>query len=44
VNVILDEENLPDGNNPGRVFPWEQLRAELARLRAGFAAGHMHLQ
>jgi phosphopantothenoylcysteine synthetase/decarboxylase len=43
VNVILDEANLPDGNNPGRVFPWEQLRAELARLRAGFTAGHMPL-
>jgi phosphopantothenoylcysteine synthetase/decarboxylase len=44
VNVILDEAHLPDGNNPGRVFPWEQLRAELARLRTGFAAGHTPLQ
>jgi phosphopantothenoylcysteine synthetase/decarboxylase len=44
VNVILDEENLPDGNNPGRVFPWEQLRTELAHLRADFAAGHSGLR
>lgn len=44
VNVILDEDNLPDGNSPGRVFPWDQLRAELARLRAGVAAGHMRLR
>lgn len=35
VTVILDEENLPDDNDPGPVsFPWEQLRAELARIRA----------
>lgn len=36
VTVILDEDNLPDDNAPGPVsFPWDQLRAELARLRAG---------
>ena len=44
VNVILDEEKLPDGNSPGRVFPWDQLRAELAQLRARFTAGHMPLR
>jgi len=40
ITVILDAENLPDDNDPGQVsFPWGQLRAELARIRAGFAAG-----
>jgi phosphopantothenoylcysteine synthetase/decarboxylase len=35
ITVILDAENLPDDSDPGRVsFPWEQLRAELARIRA----------
>jgi hypothetical protein len=35
ITVILDERNLPDDNDPGRAsFPWERLRAELARIRA----------
>ena len=42
ITVILDEDNLPDDNDPGRVsFPWGQLRAELARIRASLAAGDM---
>ncbi len=40
VTVILDAENLPDQTNRGQVsFPWQQLRAELAQVRAGLAAG-----
>jgi phosphopantothenoylcysteine synthetase/decarboxylase len=40
ITVILDAEHLPDDDNPGRArFPWEQLRAELARIRAGLANG-----
>ena len=40
ITVILDVEHLPDDDNPGRArFPWEQLRAELARMRAGLANG-----
>lgn len=39
ITVILDEDNLPDDNAPGRVsFPWEQLRTELARIRAGLTS------
>lgn len=42
VNVILDEDNLPDGNDAGRaVFPWAQLRAELARIWVGLVGHHM---
>ena len=38
ITVILDLENLPDDENPGQArFPWEQLRTELARIRAGLA-------
>jgi len=36
VTVIFDQENLPDDNAPGQAsFPWDPLRAELARVRAG---------
>ena len=36
ITVILDPENLPADDRPGQAkFPWEQLRAELARIRAG---------
>ena len=39
ITVVLDERNLPDDNDPGRAsFPWERLRAELARIRSGLAA------
>jgi phosphopantothenoylcysteine synthetase/decarboxylase len=35
ISVILDVENVPDDDNPRPVrFPWEELRAELARMRA----------
>jgi phosphopantothenoylcysteine synthetase/decarboxylase len=40
VNVILDGDNLPEGNDAGRAaFPWAQLRAELARIWIGLV-GH----
>jgi phosphopantothenoylcysteine synthetase/decarboxylase len=41
VRVILDLEELPDDDNPGHAeFPWDELRAELARMRtAVMAAG-----
>jgi phosphopantothenoylcysteine synthetase/decarboxylase len=40
ITVILDPEQLPDDDKPGQAsFPWEQLRAELARMRAALAAG-----
>ena len=40
ITVILDQENLPDDGSPGEAnFPWEQLRSELGRIRAGFAVG-----
>jgi Flavoprotein len=42
VNVILDEEHLPDGNEAGRAaFPWAQLRAELARIWVGLVGHQM---
>lgn len=35
VRVILDPGRLPDDDNPGQAeFPWDALRAELARMRA----------
>ena len=40
ISVIFRPENLPDDDNPGQArFPWEELRAELARIRAGLAEG-----
>jgi phosphopantothenoylcysteine synthetase/decarboxylase len=39
VRVILDLEQLPDDDNPGQAeFPWDELRAELARMRAAVIA------
>jgi hypothetical protein len=39
VRIILDPRHLPDDDNPGQAeFPWEALRAELARMRAALAA------
>jgi len=39
ITVVLDPDNLPDDDKPGQAkFPWEQLRAELARIRAGLGA------
>jgi hypothetical protein len=38
--VILDPRQLPDGDNPGQAeFPWDALRAELARMRTALAGG-----
>ena len=34
VTVILDPARLPRASKEPAVFPWEELRAELARLRA----------
>jgi phosphopantothenoylcysteine synthetase/decarboxylase len=35
VTVVLDRHQLPDGDSPGEArFPWDQLRAEIARIRA----------
>jgi phosphopantothenoylcysteine synthetase/decarboxylase len=40
VRVILDPGHLPDDQNPGQTgFPWAELRAELARMRAALADG-----
>ncbi len=40
VTVLLDEENLPGDDEQRWVsFPWEQLRAELARIRVTLASG-----
>jgi phosphopantothenoylcysteine synthetase/decarboxylase len=39
VTVILDLDNLPDDENPRQVvFPWAELRADLARKRAGLGS------
>jgi hypothetical protein len=39
ITVILDPDKLPDDDNPGQArFPWERLRAELARIRASIQA------
>jgi phosphopantothenoylcysteine synthetase/decarboxylase len=39
ITVILRHEDLPDDDNPGQAtFPWEELRAELSRIRAGLGA------
>jgi hypothetical protein len=38
ITVILDLGHLPDDDNPAQAkFPWDQLRAELARMRAAVA-------
>ena len=43
ITVILDLGHLPDDDNPGQAtFPWDQLRAELARMRAAVASTRMH--
>jgi hypothetical protein len=40
VRIILDLEQLPDDANPGQAeFPWDELRAELARMCTTFARG-----
>ena len=40
VTVILDLGHLPDDDNPGQAtFPWDQLRAELSRMRTAVAYG-----
>jgi CheY-like chemotaxis protein len=40
ITVILDLEQLPDDDAPAPAeFPWEELRRELARMRAAFADG-----
>jgi hypothetical protein len=40
ITVILDLGQRPDDDNPGQVkFPWDQLRAELTRMRAAVAYG-----
>ncbi len=40
ITVILDPQRLPGGDSPGQAeFPWEQLRAEIARMRARLAGG-----
>ena len=40
VTVIFDPGRLPDDDVPGQaVFPWGELRAELARMRAALASG-----
>lgn len=40
ITVILDLKHLPDDDNPGQAtFPWAELRAELARMRACLASG-----
>ena len=40
ITVVLDPEQLPDDDSPRQVsFPWEQLRAEIARIRASLGPG-----
>jgi len=40
VQVILDAGHLPDDDNSGQAeFPWEALRAELARMRTAVVGG-----
>jgi phosphopantothenoylcysteine synthetase/decarboxylase len=39
ITVILDPDRLPDDSKPGRAeFPWDELRAELARMRAALGS------
>jgi len=43
ITVILDVENLPDDDNPREVrFPWDELRSELARMRATVTGNGSH--
>jgi phosphopantothenoylcysteine synthetase/decarboxylase len=45
ITVIFSQENLPDDDKPGQAkFPWEQLRAELTRIRAGLGARNPRAQ
>jgi phosphopantothenoylcysteine synthetase/decarboxylase len=38
ITVVLDHENLPGADAPGQpAFPWERLRAEIARIRGSLA-------
>jgi phosphopantothenoylcysteine synthetase/decarboxylase len=40
VRVILDPGRLPDDDHPGQAeFPWDELRAELARMHAALPGG-----
>ena len=40
ITVILDLGHLPDDDHPGQAqFPWDELRTELARMRATLAHG-----
>jgi hypothetical protein len=40
ITVIYDPGNLPDDQSPGQAeFPWDELRAELARMRTALAGG-----
>jgi hypothetical protein len=41
ITVILDLDNLPDDENARQVrFPWDELRAELARMRGDAGSGN----
>jgi hypothetical protein len=40
ITVLLDLGRLPDDAGPGQAtFPWDELRAELARMRAALRNG-----
>jgi phosphopantothenoylcysteine synthetase/decarboxylase len=40
IMVIFDPGRLPDDDQPGQAeFPWDELRAELARMRTALAGG-----
>jgi len=40
IRVIFDPGRLPDDDHPGQAeFPWDELRAELARMRTALADG-----
>jgi hypothetical protein len=40
ITVIFDPAHLPDDDQPGQAeFPWDELRAELARVRSALAGG-----
>jgi phosphopantothenoylcysteine synthetase/decarboxylase len=40
ITIIFDPGNLPDDEHPAQVrFPWAELRAELARVRASLGSG-----
>ena len=45
ITVILDPGDLPDDDHPGQAeFPWDQLRAELARMRAALPPLHSYAE